>query len=306
MAIDRTMLDEAALWAARTSDPAFADWDGFTAWLEGHPARAEAYDRVMAAVDEVAGAGLPELAPMFEIEDDVVPLRRRPGMWIGGAVAACLAGALTFGLWQMREAPVTWRTAPGEMRELALADGTTVAMAGASVLSVDPDHRHVELVEGQALFTVRHDESREFAVRVGDDTLVDIGTVFEVRKDSAAMSVTVSEGAVMFNPDAEAVRVDPGRKLVVRGSRIDLSESPAALVGEWREGRLTFREATLGDVAADLSRATGVSYRVAPGAAGRTISGSVALDPIRKDPASLGALLGVTVRGSGKDWTIEP
>lgn len=306
MAIDRTMLDEAALWAARTGDPAFADWDGFTAWLGGHPARAEAYDRVMAAVDEVAAGGLPAPERMFEIEDNVVPLRRRPGMWIGGAVAACLAGALTFGLWQMREAPVIWRTAPGEMRELALADGTTVAMAGASVLSVDPDHRHVELVEGQALFTVRHDESREFAVRVGDDTLVDIGTVFEVRKGSAAMSVAVSEGAVMFNPDAEAVRVDPGRKLLVRGSRIDLSESPAALVGEWREGRLTFREATLADVAADLSRATGVSYRVAPGAAGRTISGSVALDPIRKDPASLGALLGVTVRGSGKDWTIEP
>jgi transmembrane sensor len=264
----------------------------------------------MASVEAVAESGLPPADPVFDIEGNVVPLRHSRRVWIGGAVAACVAGALTFGLWQMREAPVTWRTAPGEMRELALADGTRVAMAGASVLSVDPDHRHVELVEGQALFTVRHDESREFSVRVGDDTLVDVGTVFEVRKYAAAMSVAVSEGAVMFNPEAEAVRVDPGRKLVVRAGKAQLSESPAALVGEWREGRLTFRDATLGDVAADLSRATGIAFRVAPGAAGRTISGSVALDPIRKDPAALGALLGVTVSGSGpgahREWTIEP
>ncbi len=33
MALDDRILDQAAAWAARTGDPSFEDWDGFTAWL---------------------------------------------------------------------------------------------------------------------------------------------------------------------------------------------------------------------------------------------------------------------------------
>ena len=30
MTLDRTILDEATVWAVRTSDPEFGDWPGFT------------------------------------------------------------------------------------------------------------------------------------------------------------------------------------------------------------------------------------------------------------------------------------
>ena len=57
---DDAIRDEAAAWAVRTGDPAFADWDGFEAWLARSPENARAYDTVVAAVDEAAD-GLREI-----------------------------------------------------------------------------------------------------------------------------------------------------------------------------------------------------------------------------------------------------
>ena len=40
MARDQAVREQAAAWAVRSGDPAFDDWDGFTAWLEQDPAHA--------------------------------------------------------------------------------------------------------------------------------------------------------------------------------------------------------------------------------------------------------------------------
>lgn len=306
MAMRDTVLDEAALWAARTGDPAFAEWDAFTAWLEADPLHAQAYDRVMAAVEDVADAGLPPAQSEPEFDETVVPLRPTRRRWIGGAIAASVAALLGVGAWQYGKQPDVYRTKPGEMRELALAGGSKVTMGGGTHLVVMSGEREVEMVTGQALFEIRHDEERPFTVRAGNDTLLDVGTVFDVRRDRASLTVAVAEGAVIYNPDAQAVRIDPGRKLVNREGIVRTAAIPVALIGEWREGRLTFNDVALYRVAADLSRATGVKFRVDRGDSGKRVSGSILVEPIRRDPASLGPLLGVRVRPAGKDWSIEP
>ena len=297
---------EAALWAARTGDPAFAEWEAFTVWLEADPAHSQAYDRVITAVEEAVEGGIPGAPAAPEFGDTVVPLRPSRRRWIGGAIAACAAAALAVGTWQLRPQAEVYRTAPGEIREIALSDGSTVTMAGATRLKVMPGDHEVELVLGQALFEIRHDEARPFKVLAGADTLLDVGTVFDVRKDGSSLTVAVAEGAVIFNPEAEAVRIDPGRRLESGQGAVRVADTPPALIGEWREGRLTFDNVALDRVAADITRATGVTFHVARDDSGKRVSGSLLVEPIRLDPASLGPLLGVRVNASGKDWIIEP
>lgn len=309
MAFDDRILDQAAAWAARTADPAFEDWDGFTAWLRIDPAHAEAYDLVMAAAADATDAlrTLQPAVPISAANDDPAPglMRRR---WFVGALAASVAALGAVGLWQMQPGAYVVETAPGETRMIALEDGSSVLLAGGSRIELDHrDPRFAELEAGQALFRIRHDEATPFRVDVGRNELVDLGTVFDVRLSGDLTTVAVSEGAVAFNPRAQNVRVDPGHVLtnVAGSAEYRLDTIAPSQVGEWSEGRLTFQDAALEAVAADLSRATGVSFSVAPGGAQRRVSGSLLLEPVKKDPASLGPLLGVKVRKADSGWVIE-
>lgn len=139
----------------------------------------------------------------------------------------------------------------------------------------------------------------------GEDRLVDAGTVFEVELNDDRMQLSVSEGLVLYNPGREDVKVEPGRMLSKRAGGKDYTLAPVPLeqVGEWREGRLTFQDAPLEIVAARLSRVTGVAF--AAKGEGGAYSGSVMTAPLRKDPQSLGALLGVRVRREGERWVIS-
>jgi len=302
MALDDRILEQAAAWAVRTGDAAFDDWDGFTLWLEADPTHADAYDLVASGV--AAAVEVLPAAPVADNDDQPVGLWRR--RWFGGALAAVLALVVGFGFWQ---AGGTYevQTAPGETRVVQLADGGSITLGGGTRVKLDRrDPAHAVLKEGQALFTIRHDDDRPFRVAVGEHELVDIGTVFDVRFSDGQTSVAVSEGAVMFNPSKQNVRINPGYVLAsAKGSRAyTLAKLPLEQVGEWSQGRLTFQDTALSVVAADLSRATGIAFTVAPGTADRRVSGSLLTDPVRADPASVGPLLGLGVRQSGEEWVI--
>lgn len=306
MAIEETILERATDWAVRTGDPNFQDWEAFTLWLEQDPAHARAYDEVCAAVTDAAQ--VVSAAPANDDavrETGVAPHRRH--RWLGAALAASVA-VIAMLAFQQRERRDLYRveTAGGQMRTIALGEHSRVQLAGGTVIELDRDDpRFARLDQGQALFTVRHDAAHPFRVAVGEERLVDVGTVFDVRRDDGGVSVAVSEGAVQFNPERENLRVSPGQ--VLRKSRhgsITFTRIAPAQVGEWRDGRLTFSEAPLEQVAADLSRATGIHFVVAPGVEALPISGSISVSPSRNDPKAVGALLGLPVRADGDRWII--
>jgi transmembrane sensor len=310
MAQDDRMLNEAAEWAVRTGDSAFDDWDGFTAWLECAPGHAEAYDLIIgAAADAAAVLG----AVPVGANDDQAPPAAQRRRWFGGIAGMAAVLAAIAGAWQLRDQTYSVITAPGETQVIELDGGGQVTLAGGTILMLDrADPARVALEQGQALFTMYHDEGsdgqgRPFRVEVGGNTLVDIGTVFDVRRDMQQMSVAVSEGAVLFNPQAENVRVAPGQQLSVDGAggAYRVTGIPAGQVGEWRVGRLTFQDRTVGQIAAELTRLTGRPFKAGPAVAGRRVSGSVLLAPVRADPASVGPLLGVSVSRSGDNWMFE-
>ncbi len=303
---DDPIREQAVAWAVRTGDPDFDDWDGFGAWLEQDPRHSAAYDLVASAALDAAEALPDQPLPANDVPDAPRP-RWNPRRWWPAAIAACVALVFGITLWGGGDASRVVETGAGETQMIALEDGSRIDLAGGSRIVLDRGNpRFAALERGQALFTIRHDEADPFILDAGKARLVDAGTVFDVRLNDGGMAVGVSEGAVIFNPDAQNVHLGPGDMLTstADAGSYEVSRVALAQVGEWREGRLSFRDAPLPEVAAELTRATGLHFLAAPGAGGRKLSGSILIAPVRDDPHSLGPLLGVSIRAEGGQWLI--
>lgn len=308
MTTDQPIREAALAWAMATRAPDFADWDGFAAWLEADAGHAAAYDAVQYALEEADAvlAGLPEPAPAPEPEPVAAndnpqgwfASRRR---WLGGTIAASLVAALTSVLWLAPGGEQLYRTAPGETRLIALEDGSTVELSGGTTLALEGP-RAARLEGGQALFTIRHDAADPFVLVAGGERLVDAGTVFDVRLAGETLDVAVSEGAVIVNPEGEGIRLDRGERAVRADGRFRLADIDSAAVGEWRRGRISFEAASLAEIAAELTRATGTRFTSTDTAT--RLSGSIAVDALRADPQALGPLLAVRVTRAGEGWVI--
>ncbi|MBB3693445.1 FecR family protein [Sphingomonas sp. BK580] len=305
-----TAIDEQALdWAARVADRDFTDWENFTAWLEADPVHAARYDAAVAALADAESA-VAQLPP--GAVPATPPPRRGSGTtrrfrWAGLAAAAALVGALSITLLPERARPYEVETRAGEQREVALGEGSSLVLAGASLVVLDrADARRATVERGEALFRVRHDPARPFRVRAGGLALTDIGTVFDVKRTGIVTRVAVAEGAVLVDPEGAALRLDPGETATAEGDRLVEGRIAAADVGAWRDGRLAYDGAALDEVAADLSRQLGRPVRVAPALARRPFRGTLDLTALRADPVTLGALLDVRVRTDAGGWTLEP
>ena len=306
--------DEVLGWVLRMAEPD-ADWDAFTVWLEGDPARAARYDRVAVALQDadraVAALPLPGNSaapePIVAQEGNPASGRWRPARWISGAIAATVAGVVGFGVWSEAPRPYAIQTAAGEQRTVALADGSSIVLAGASRVRLDQNDPRVASAErGQMLFRVRHDARHPFTVSVGDHRLVDLGTVFDVKAAPDRTLVAVAEGAVMVDPDGAALRLAPGQAAVMASGRWERRRVDPSDVAGWREGRLAFDDAPLSEVADDLSRQLGRRVSVVPSLASRTFRGTLDLRSLKYRPELLGTLLNVRVRQHAGDWTLEP
>ena len=205
-------------------------------------------------------------------------LKGRPGPWITGlglAAAAVLAGVLL----TTQPFGQTYRTAVGERRVVALADGSTIDLNTDSQVRVrlSRERRAISLDKGQALFAVAHDAARPFIVTAGDTAVRAVGTRFEVYRTGAAVRVILAEGKVaVTQADSPAptmmsagTRLDVGGKAPARPVAVDV----AAATG-WTDGRLTFQDAPLVQAVAEVNRYSRKKVVLGPGApAGERVNG---------------------------------
>ncbi|MFC7378932.1 FecR family protein [Brevundimonas sp. GCM10030266] len=303
MKIERDALD----WLVRVNDPDFDQWEAWEAWLAADPRHGEAYWRLAEAegdaVEALKTAPARPFVPVFA--------RRRPAALPRLAVAA-VVGVLALGLgwigWSQRPQPWTVETAPGEQRTISLADGSQVMLDGGTRLAMDRrDPRAVTLESGRALFDVVHDDTRPFIVEVGDTTLTDLGTVFDVTHLQDGARVAVSEGAVRVDAAAGSAVLNPGDSVIASPRGLDRLPVDIDAVDDWRDGRLSWNGERLSVVAQDLSRALNRRVSIAPALADRRFSGSLQIGPGARDQrARIALLLGVSVVEDGEGWRLEP
>jgi transmembrane sensor len=135
------------------------------------------------------------------------------------------------------------------------------------------DARIVELLEGQAQFSVAKDPARPFKVQAGAKTIVAVGTVFDVDYVDSQVHVAMVEGrvAVLTQTNRGAAAAPPSDSRASDLSPIELSAGEALLVGAngvatvlahadveaataWRQGKVVFHDETMSDAVRRLNR----------------------------------------------------
>lgn len=311
--VSDTIHERAIGWHIRLRDGDDATWEAFAGWLAEDPRHAEAYETIesidIAIEPLLSGVVFREAAN--DTEAPVAPPARHTRRWLlgGGALAASLAAAIVLAP-HLMSGRYQVATEPGERRIVTLDSATQVVLNGSTRMTFDRRNaRFAALAEGEALFRIRHDSADPFILELGDDTVEDAGTIFNVIREPGKVRVAVAEGAVIYNPEREGVALNAGEALVDRAgpTGIRVTSVPVQAVGSWEKGRLTYSQAPMSVVAADLARTLGVAITVAPSLADRPFSGSIALDG--KGPEQFRRLelaLNVTMESGRDGWTMKP
>lgn len=282
---DTTVAADAARWLARRDrGPALspAETREFEAWLHADPRHRTEFELLAghwALLDGLgefrpvtAGRPVADL-PLRPRRARFRPLARRLAPLAAAAAVALAAGLL----WQhhtLRAPHATFaRTAVGAQETLALPDGSTVVLNTDSAVRVEltAAERRIELVRGEAFFTVAPDKARPFVVSAGAVRVRALGTAFNVRRDAADVEVLVTHGRVgvvaaagaapLLAPTAAepAPTLTAGQRTVVRaaapGAAIEaLTPLDVSRRLAWQERRLEFGPTPLREIVAEFNR----------------------------------------------------
>ncbi|AIG01875.1 sigma factor regulatory protein, FecR/PupR family [Pseudomonas fluorescens] len=257
-----TVRDEAAQWFVRLqAQPLSVEDQGlFDAWCGEHPAHQyefEVLQGVWSAADLLPKVRLQALAAT------PVPRKRRAVVRYAMA-ASVLAVAVGLGLFSGLEPAAVYdaqfRTALGERRQVALPDGSLMDLNSRSVVVVhyEKGQRGIELKQGQALFSVEHDTSRPFVVQAGAGQVTVTGTRFDVRRDDDQTRVVVEAGTVKVQGHAAqpvvTLTAGLGTSIDSQGAVEAARPVNAQALMAWQTGKLVFNDASLAEVAREVSR----------------------------------------------------
>ena len=275
---------EASDWIAK-HDRGFSgrEQDAFFDWLAADPLHAELFEKRRAVWKELNV--LADWRPEHSLEPNpdllAVQSTRSVGAWFWAVTAA--AALLCVGLfvsWSSQQGDAVVMLASGEGAQYyeyhVLEDGTAVELNRGAQVSVrfSKDKRIVDLLSGEAYFTVSKDQRRPFVVRARGAVVQAVGTAFNVSLNSDTVEVLVSEGKVLMNPsiattvDSLIVETEPLVRALTAGqrSRVNLDEVEKAPVVEevsleemearlsWKNEMLDFTDAPLSDVILEFNR----------------------------------------------------
>lgn len=150
----------------------------------------------------------------------------------------------------------------GDKTNLILPDSSVVCLNSGSKLSFNNNFKKGErqvYLEGEAYFSVTKDKKNPFRIRTKDIEVEVLGTEFNLKAyaDENVVSTTLVEGSVKISSSKQKTVIKPGQKLVYskESEKMALYEladlSPET---EWKDGRLVFRNESLGDLELKLER----------------------------------------------------
>lgn len=293
---------DAWLWLGRLQgQPGDSVQMAFERWLAAAPEHVDTFVRMQAlwhlsraAAQRLADEEAAALQPYLRN-----PVSKRPYWASALAMAACLLVVVWGAGWQplrwVDDLGADWVSAPGQVRTVALSDGSRVVLDADSAIAVQysAGERHVELRRGAAYFSVVPGEI-PFTVAAGGGEARVLGTRFEVRRLGEGARVSVQQGrvAVRGGPlEAPRVLTADQQLNFADGSSGQVQTVDAEALTAWRDGRLSFYRAPLGEVIDELRRYyPGRIVLLNDELRGKRVSGSFA----SQDPqAILDALQGV-------------
>ncbi len=324
-------MNRADYWARRMADGEDAVTDAereeFRAWLAEDDAHEHDFRAAVVLLQlamDLPPAGQNALiSPTSEArsESDRVASRRNILKFAG--IAASAAVALVTGGLYLEEKGLfgqSHTTRTGETRTVQFKEGSVAYLNTRTHLrwlGTNGDRR-VELVAGEALFDVVHDESHPFSVVLDGSEIRVLGTRFNVyRKSSGDVVVTVLEGVVEVRGFAQgSVRPEWVRR--VRANE-QMEYRPIGLVDEphrtdpllavkWRSGILQLPEdgALLPEVLGELTRYTDERILIRdPRLANVKVGGAFSTRNVRSALQKLQTVAPLEVRESDGLYTLD-
>jgi transmembrane sensor len=266
----------AAEWAVRLNERPLTveEQAGLDRWLQADARHRGALLRAQAAwadLDRLAAlAGRTEQSPPVPTERPtqrrgaIAPaLLRNRGRFIAAAAATLFLGVA--GTWWIARSDQTYVSNLGEIRRVALSDGSKMVLNTATEATVrfDKRRREIELISGEGLFQVAKDPTRPFIVHAGTVSVRAVGTVFAVRAVDERVDITVTEGTVDLVDEApsggqllrrvaanEHVSVMQTRQIQAQSISHDEAQRQLA----WRDGMVDFAGETLATAVAQINR----------------------------------------------------
>lgn len=326
----------AAQWLARRDRGLTpAEQDAYLQWLREDPRHGPAVFRLeqaWGALDQLAEwrpAHSPQPNP-----DLLAPRKRSRIYWLS---TAALAAAAAVALLIFSGAPKSTVPAPRQAiihpgpERLTLEDGSTVELnTGARVeVRYTADTRAVQLLQGEAHFSVAKNPARPFIVTAGQVAVRAVGTAFSVALAPREVSVLVTEGKVQVAeagpapaPAGEAPEPAPARgpTVLTAGQQAVINlvtAEPVAAVQDvtpaqveralsWQGMRLEFVDMPLGNVVADFNRYNRRKLTVADATtAAILVGGNFRADNVEAFVRLLESSFGVTAFRHGDDIVLR-
>jgi len=150
----------------------------------------------------------------------------------------------------------------GDKSSIVLPDSSRVWLNSGSKLTFNSDFksgaRNVTL-EGEAFFMVLKDKKHPFRVKTADLDIEVLGTKFNVKAypDENSVYTTLVEGSLEISSQYQNTRIKPDQKLIFskeNNKMAVLELKDTSVDTEWKDGRLVFRNESLGELAPKLRR----------------------------------------------------
>lgn len=272
--------EEAAIWLMRMEhDPTSDTQAGFDHWIRQGAVHVEEY-----LLAKAAWTNLQHMDSRLQLrsahdEASVVRLPReaavsgeRKRQWhrpatLVASVVLLLGAALLTAFWQL--ADPSYVTRVGRQESVQLDDGSVIHLNTRShaVVRFSERKREVQLLEGEALFSVAQDAERPFVVVAQDVQIRALGTQFNVyRSEEGATNVAVLEGAVQVVSPGSNLRLSAGEQVQIERGRVvrpDTADVQRAVA--WRSRRLMFDDvqgARVDEIAREFNRYNRVPIEV--------------------------------------------
>jgi transmembrane sensor len=272
--------DEAEHWFVRLLDPDFPAEErvAFERWRDADPAHAAAYREIellwIQSREAVKDPVLMAAAKRALLREPEV---RAPRRWLLPAMAAGLAALIAVVVaprWlATRTDPVgvAYTTAAGQQQTIKLSDGSSILLDTDSevVVRYSDRTRRVDLLRGQAQFSVQGNHAWPFVVHAAHGTVTAVGTQFQVRLDDHATDVALLKGKLAIeaqSPDGEmqdaslvggqGLAYDEGGHITPVHA-LDMQQAQG-----WTQGKLFIHDWRLPDLLAEMNRYSNTKLQV--------------------------------------------
>ncbi len=158
-----------------------------------------------------------------------------------------------------------YETHVGEQLVVQLADGSTVTLNTDTEIKVNfsAKKRRVDLMKGEAYFSVSKDRQRPFEVVTASGLVRAVGTEFNVAVFNHELLVDVAEGIVQleaatkFNPNPQVlteIKIGEAVKFHHGDNQATIEKANLARISAWKANKIYFNANTLAEAATEYNR----------------------------------------------------